>query len=186
MNGPRITAALSRGVSSILARMGLRGWVALILAILVIAALAVARLIERPEERDGKAKVAAPTQPLPHDGDAAQGTAMQPSASPAAQQVLDVGTGFVRELIRHPAGETAAGWHARLLPFTTETLATELSNADPEGMPAGKVTGKAFGQALSPTYTVVTVPTSNGNIVAECVLADDVWLVDRFYAGSKQ
>lgn len=187
MSGPRITAAIGRGVSAFLARLGLRGWIALILAVLVIAALGVARLIDRVPESGDKAKVAVPSASLPHDGDAAAGTAMQPSAMPLSQAAVNTATAFVRELILHPTGETAQGWVSRLTPYITPTLAAELASSDPLGIPASKVTGKARGESLSTTYATVTVPTNNGDIVAECLLVDGVWQVDRFYsAGSKR
>lgn len=169
--------------SELLQRVTWRGWTALILAVLVILALTIARLLDDPSDKDNSesrstktdTQYASPT--LPHDGDAAGGHDNQPEKVQAPQAAIDVAEAFVREWATHPENETPDQWWSRVSPYAHPDLAKKLRHVDPSRIPATKVLGVPRVVDTSETNTELRFRTDAAPVLITCVLIGGVWTV---------
>lgn len=161
-------------------KLGPRVWIAGALAVLVAGAVLIAKLID--DDDPGKRDRGSSSTSLPHDGDAEAGENARPGVVAAPQPAIDVAMGFVRAWV-NPAG-TREQWHQRVTQYTEPALSQQLSETDPENVPARKVLGDGEGYAPNPTSAVVAVRTDAGNVVVTCIAVDGGWRVASFYLRS--
>ena len=165
--------------------LGARGTVALVLAVIVVGAVAVARLAGRApqahtEVQPGLASSEAPAalatlSPGPGSGDDGVSTtaASTPRADPAARKVA---TNFLTAWLRSYLN--AAAWHAGVAPFSTEALAAKLDGVDPAGVPATRTTGAAEVTPQGVGLVEVMFPVDSGEVRLRVLRVNGAWLVD--------
>jgi len=88
-----------------------------------------------------------------------------------------VATTFATEWVR-TAGVTAARWRASLLALSTDRLDAELANANPQTVPADRVTGTPSLTDRAASFVQASVPTDAGTLVLSLLATDGRWQVD--------
>jgi hypothetical protein len=96
------------------------------------------------------------------------------------QPALTVATSFAEQWIN--TNRSASAWRAALKPLSTKTLTSELEQADPESVPAKRITGAALTQVLAETSVDIVFPTDAGKLRLRLVFVsgnpEGHWLVD--------
>jgi hypothetical protein len=96
------------------------------------------------------------------------------------QLALTVATSFAEQWIN--TNRSASAWRAALKPLSTKTLTTELEQADPESVPAKRLTGAAVTQVNAETSIDIIFPTDAGKLRLRLVFVPGTqeghWLVD--------
>jgi hypothetical protein len=96
------------------------------------------------------------------------------------QPALIIATSFAEQWIN--INRSASAWRAALKPLSTKTLTTELEQADPQSVPAKRITGAAVTQVNAETSVDVVFPTDAGKLRLRLVFVpgtpDGHWLVD--------
>jgi hypothetical protein len=96
------------------------------------------------------------------------------------QPALAVATSFAQQWINK--NRSAQAWRAALQPFSTKALTTELEQADPESVPAQRITGAAITVVNAETSVDIVFPTDAGKLRLRLVFVPGTpeghWLVD--------
>ena len=84
---------------------------------------------------------------------------------------------FAKAWLGRP-GMTTEEWQAGLRPLSTPALREKLTGAEPESVPAEKVTGPPTMRERTETFVELLLPLDTGGLRLELVTSDDGWLVD--------
>ena len=172
-----------RGYSyaSALRRLGLRYGISLGLVVVVIVVIVVARARSHSTGSlvTGRADggLVPSTSPIPDDGVASVPAPQPPSTSPGSATPQAVATTFATDWLRH-AGVTAARWRAALAALSTDRLDGELADADPQTVPADRITGPVTLTDHAASFVVANVPTDAGTLTLSLLATGGRWQVD--------
>jgi phage-related tail fiber protein len=168
-------------VRALLRRLGARHGIALGAIVVIVGVLVIARMGGNPTGSlvtGGTDRGLVPSgSPAPDDGAASVPAPQPPTTSPGASTPQDVAMRFATAWLHH-TGVTAATWRAVLAPMSTARLGGELTNADPETVPANNITGPVSLTDHSATYVEADVPTDSGTLVLSLLAAHGQWRVD--------
>lgn len=159
-----------------LGRFGVRGGVAVGLAILVLAAGALARLAgggARPNEYSEGTQPASTVDPTAGD-DGEVGTS--PSAYPDDAAVRAAAATFTEVWLRRDLSPKE--WHSRVALLATASLTESLEGADPTGVPATRMVGEPRLVLRADRYSQVAVPVDTGTVLLGLLKRGGWWLVD--------
>ncbi|MGB2569349.1 hypothetical protein ACPFP2_12980 [Micromonospora citrea] len=176
--------AMRRALESLFRRvLRSRIGVAAGIAVLVLGVLGTARLVAGPADPT-EGLSSRPREPIttvdPHEGDdgvIATPVPQSPRTRPGELTPEQIATRFTAAWLGGPA-TTAEKWQAGLLPLSTSGLTEKLAGADPQGVPAEKVTGAVTLRPRTESFTEVLVPLETGRLRLELVAPDGRWLVD--------
>jgi hypothetical protein len=158
--------------------------VALVIAVLVFGVIGAARLVSGPvDPTTGLSN--RPREPIstvdPQAGDdgllSSETSAPSPAARPGEPTPQQLATRFTTAWLTGP-GSSAADWLARLQPMSTPALTEKLTGADPERVPARRVTGQVTLQPRTESFVQALIPLDNGRLRLDLVAPDGRWLVD--------
>jgi hypothetical protein len=163
----------------LLRRVGFRYGVSV--GVLVVVALVV--IIARAAGHPATSLVTsgAPNVPVasgsPDDGSATVPSPVAPLTSPGAATPQQVATAFTRAWLHH-TGVTAKTWLASLTPYVTDRLAGQLTSADPETVPASRITGPVALTPHAADWVEVAVPVDGGALDLSLRATGGHWAVD--------
>ncbi len=104
-------------------------------------------------------------------------TLKQPAAGKPA---IDVATAFANQWINNK--RSADAWRSALKALSTKALTAELDQADPESVPAQRLTGPPTSEVNAETSVDIVFPTDAGKLRLRLVylpgMTDGHWLVD--------
>ncbi|MEU8084216.1 hypothetical protein AB0B57_11440 [Micromonospora sp. NPDC049101] len=157
--------------------------IALAIGLVVVGVLGGARLISHPVDSadglssrpDGPITTVDPT--TGDDGLLNSGALPSPVTSPGARTPEQTADRFAAAWLGRP-GMTADQWQAGLQPLSTPALREKLTGAEPESVPAEKVTGPPTMQERTETFVEMLLPLDSGRLRLELVTSDGGWLVD--------
>ncbi|MCW3840956.1 hypothetical protein ONA70_12690 [Micromonospora yasonensis] len=158
--------------------------VALVIAVLVFGVIGAARLISGPvDPTTGLSN--RPREPIstvdPEAGD--DGVLSSPTAVPSPKTrpgeptPAQMAARFTNAWLGGP-GSRAEDWLARLKPMSTPALTEKLTGADPERVPAQRVTGQVTVRPRTESFVQALIPLDNGQLRLDLVAMDGRWLVD--------
>ncbi|GAA5196974.1 hypothetical protein GCM10023322_67160 [Rugosimonospora acidiphila] len=119
----------------------------------------------------------ATTSQQPDDGVAGSPTPPAPSTSPGAPDPQTVANSFTRAWLHH-TGVTAQQWFDGIAPYSTDTLKSELTGADPATVQASSVSGDPSIVDRSESYVEIVIPLDAGTLTLGLAADDGRWLVD--------
>jgi hypothetical protein len=158
--------------------------IAVVLAVVVLAVVGIARLAapgERPAggiRVDATADVPSPVDPTAgDDGEVTPPPAENPVTSPGAAAPETVAMSFASAWLDH-RGVDGPAWLARLRPFATAGLVEDLTDVDPVGVPADRITGTLQLIPRSSSLVEVTLPVDSGELRLRLLAENGRWLVD--------
>lgn len=158
-------------------------WImALALAVIVVAIVALARIVAGPAPDPvlNAGDNPAPSISVePHGDDSVTSTdpPAAPKVSPGTPRPEAVAYAFASAWADHN-DVSAKEWRNRLLPHATEDLSNRLSDTDPETIPADRVTGEPALTPIGDQLVEVRVATDAGELRLGLVAPDGRWLVD--------
>jgi len=161
---------------SALARLGVRGTVALGLAIFVLVIVGVARLAGggvEPQLNNAAPRTAPTVDPT--DGDDGE-VAATPSAFADDGAVRRAAKDFTEAWLRRTLSATA--WHASIAAFATLALARKLDGVDPRGVPATRALGEPTLSLRTNAFAQASIPVDTGTLVLNLLKQDGRWRVD--------
>lgn len=165
----------------LLHRLGLRYGIGLGLVVVVIVVIVVARWAGHSTGSlvQGRADggLVPSTSQIPDDGVASVPEPQPPSTSPGSATPQAVATSFATDWLRH-TGVTAAGWRAALATLSTDRLDRELADADPQTVPADRITGPIALTDHAASFVVAEVPTDAGTLTLSLLATGGRWQVD--------
>jgi hypothetical protein len=157
--------------------------IAVVIAALVFGIIGAARLVSGPADPTAGLSNR-PTEPIttvdPQAGDdgvlssAAPASPKTRPGEPTPEQIADR---FTTAWLAGP-GSNGADWAARLRPLSTPALTDKLDGADPESVPAQRMTGAVTLRARTDAFVEALIPLDNGRLRLELVAPDGRWLVD--------
>ncbi|GAA0815438.1 hypothetical protein [Spirilliplanes yamanashiensis] len=174
---------MQRGLQTFLTGFFRSRWiVAVALAVIVVAIVALARLLAGPAPArvlDAGDRPAPSISVDPHGDDSVTSTDPPPApkVSPGTARPEAVGYAFASAWADHN-DVSAKEWRDRLLPHVTKDLAGKLADTDPESIPADRVTGEPALTSLGSQLVEVRVATDAGELSLQLVAPDGRWLVD--------
>ncbi|MFU8852747.1 hypothetical protein ACNAW0_17430 [Micromonospora sp. SL1-18] len=157
--------------------------VALVIAALVFGVIGAARLVSGPIDP------AAGLSNRPHepistadpeagdDGVASSPAAPTPSTRPGDLPPEQAAGRFTTAWLSGP-GSSANDWQERMRPLSTPALTEKLTDADPERVPARRVTGQVTLRPRTESFVEALIPLDNGQLRLELVAPAGHWLVD--------
>ena len=159
-------------------RLGVRGTLVLVLAILVAAVVGIARLVgdaaPRREPAPDSAAETVPSTVDPTEGyDGVAATPTPPSDDPAVRAAAN---SFMKAWLR--ADLSAQAWHDGIAKLSTDDLVDKLDGVDPATVPATRTTGTVEIVAKQADFAQVNVPVDSGTVSLRLRQADGRWLVD--------
>jgi hypothetical protein len=163
-------------VRSLLDRIGIRVGAAIGLAVLVLVVVGVAQMMG-----DGAPPPVMLTgdQP-PTTVDATEGDDGEVAPAPTAYaddaEVRDAALAFATAWIKREL--TPQAWHVGVSAHATDQLAESLTDVDPAGVPATRLTGLPTIGLRTDLFAQVGVPADSGRLVLTLLKQDDEWLVD--------
>jgi hypothetical protein len=167
--------------SALLRRLGFRYGISLGLVVVVIVVIVVARAVNHSTGslvRPGAdAGLVPSTSPIPDDGVASVPALQPPSTSPGAATPQTVATRFAKAWLRH-TGVTAAAWRSSLTALSTDRLDGELADADPQTVPADRITGSIALTDHVASFVEADVPTDGGTLTLSLLATGGRWQVD--------
>jgi hypothetical protein len=162
-------------------RLGLRYGISLGLMVVVVVVIVVARAGHHSTGslvRNGSDRGLVPsTSPVPDDGVASVPAPQPPSTRPGAAPPQTVATRFAIGWLRHD-GVSAATWRASLTVLSTDRLDGELADADPQTVPADRITGPVTFTDHAASFVEADVPTDAGTLVLSLLATQGTWQVD--------
>ena len=167
--------------AALLRRLGLRYGISLGLVVVVVVVIVVARaghhstgsLVSGGADRG----LVPSTSPIPDDGVESVPGPQPPSTSPGGATPQTVATTFATDWLRH-TGVTAAGWRASLAALSTNRLDGELADADPQTVPADRITGPVTLTDHAAAFVEADVPTDAGTLTLSLLATGGRWQVD--------
>jgi len=165
-------------VRTLLRKLGPRYGISIGVLLVVGTVLLVGRLVSHPSHSlltDGKATLPAATGPS-DDGSVAVPSVVPPVTSPGAATPQKVASEFAAAWLR--TGISAGAWRAALDAHATQRLAGELADADPQTVPATRVTGALAVTEHTSSWVEVAIPMDTGTLRLSLLAHDGVWAVD--------
>jgi hypothetical protein len=172
-----------------LRQLGARQRISVGLILLVIAIVAVAKLLPH-NKADSLIQTATPTGPsasstqpaLPAPAATAPSgpllhSPVRPVTSGGASTPKQVAAAFTTAWLHHD-GVSASAWLRAVTKYTTTALAAQLVDADPANVPADRTTGSATVVNDTATACQVRVPTDTGMLLLSMQRVSGRWLVD--------
>ncbi|MET8909337.1 hypothetical protein [Micromonospora sp. NPDC004551] len=158
--------------------------VALVIAVLVFGVIGAARLVSGPVDTTTGLSTR-PSQPIstvdPHAGDdgvlSSPPAAVSPKTRPGEDTPEQTASRFTAAWLTGP-GSSGEAWQSRLRPLSTPALIEKMGGADPETVPARRVTEAVTLRARTESFVEALVPLDNGRLRLELVAPDGRWLVD--------
>lgn len=158
--------------------------IALVITVLVFGVIGAARLVSGPV--DPAAGLSnRPHEPIstvdPEAGD--DGVLSSPTSAPSPQtrpgelKPEQTAARFTTAWLSGP-GSSGKDWLARLKPMSTPALTEKLTGADPERVPAQRVTGQVTLRPRTEFFVQALIPLDNGQLRLDLVAPDGRWLVD--------
>lgn len=164
---------------TLLRKLGPRYGISLGALLLVAVVLLVGRLVGSPSHplvnNGAKASLPAATGPS-DDGSVAVPSAVSPVTSPGAATPQQVASEFATAWLRSDL--SAAAWRTALDAHATSRLASELADADPQTVPATRVTGALALTEHTSSWVEVAIPMDSGTLRLSLLARDGVWAVD--------
>jgi len=99
----------------------------------------------------------------PDDGAVTTPSPVAPLTSPGAAKPQKVATQFATAWLHH-TGVTAKDWLASLTPYVTDRLAGQLADADPQTVPASRITGSIAITPHAADWVEIAVPMDGGTV----------------------
>lgn len=158
--------------------------VALVIAVLVFGVIGAARLVSGPVDPTvGLSN--RPREPIstvdPEAGDdgllSGPTVAPSPRTRPGEPTPEQTAAGFTTVWLSGP-GSSGVDWLARLKPFSTPALTEKLVGADPERVPAQRMTGQVTLLPRTESFVQALITLDNGQLRLDLVAPDGRWLVD--------
>ena len=170
----------------VLRQLGVRQRISLGALVLVAAILVIARLVPHHEPDSLVQRITVtgtgapvieptsvpsviPSGPLLH-------SPVPPTRRPGTATPQSVARAFTNVWLHHD-GVTAAAWWRAVAPYTTGTLTTELSQTDPQNVPANRITGAVTIVDDTTDTCLAQVPTDTGTLGLTMTLVHGGWLV---------
>lgn len=157
--------------------------VAVAIAVLVFGVLGAARLVSGPVDptlglSNGPREPITTVDPeAGDDGVLSSAAPRSPKTRPGELTPEQTASRFTTAWLDGP-GSTSDEWQARLRPLSTATLTEKLTGADPESVPARRVTGELTLRPRTEAFVEAVIPLDNGRLRLELVAPDGRWLVD--------
>lgn len=165
----------------LLRRLGVRYGIGLGLVVVVIVVIVVARSRGHSTgslvQGGADGGLVPSTSQIPDDGVASVPAPQPPSTSPGGATPRALATTFATDWLRH-TGVTAAGWRAALAALSTDRLDRELADADPQTVPADRITGPVALTDHAASFVVADVPTDAGTLTLSLLATGGRWQVD--------
>ncbi|MGR6322559.1 hypothetical protein [Micromonospora soli] len=158
--------------------------VALVIAALVFGVIGAARLVSGPiDPAAGLSN--RPSEPIstvdPEAGDdgvlSSPPATVSPKTRPGELRPEQAAGRFTTAWLTGP-GSNGDDWRARLRPLSTPALTEKLDGADPESVPARRVTGPVTLRPRTESFVEALIPLDDGQLRLELVAPDGRWLVD--------
>ncbi|WP_446217291.1 hypothetical protein [Micromonospora sp. IBHARD004] len=157
--------------------------VAVVIAVVVFGVIGAARLVSGPvDPSTGLSN--RPREPIStvdpeagDDGVLSSPAPPRPKTRPGELTPEQAASRFTTAWLAGP-GSSGDDWQARLRPMSTPALTEKLTGADPESVPARRVTGQVTLRPRTESFVEVLVPLDNGRLRLELVAPDGRWLVD--------
>ena len=166
---------------ALLRRLGPRYGVSLGLILLVVVIVVIARLgghVGSSLVTTGGGGGVLPTASgLPDDGGVDSSAPVPPSTSPGAATPQTVATDFTTAWLHH-IGVSGAAWLKAVDRYATERLVGQLADADPQTVPANRITGPLAVTDHSASWVEVAVPTDAGTLTLSLLADQGRWQVD--------
>lgn len=166
---------------ALLRRLGPRYGISLGLILLVALFVVIARLgghVGSSLVTTGGGGGALPTASVPpDDGDVGSPAPVPPSTSPGAATPQTVATEFTTAWLHH-MGVSSAAWLKAVDTHATERLIGQLADADPQTVPASRITGPLLVTDHSASWVEVAVPTDTGTLTLSLLADRGRWKVD--------
>ncbi len=163
--------------------IGLRYGVGLGLIALVVAVIAVAKVLpHRDLGANSGVTISVTSSPIPSissepdDGLTSFAPPPPPSTSPRAATPTTVATDFAHTWLRHD-GVTEAAWYQAITSYCTPDLAAQFDGVDPSDVPATRVVGTPTSTYFASTYVQISIPMDGGTLVLGLTGPNGVWLV---------
>ncbi|MFG2055373.1 hypothetical protein ACGFI9_15240 [Micromonospora sp. NPDC048930] len=158
--------------------------VALVIAALVFGVIGAARLVSGPVDPTAGLSNR-PREPIstvdPEAGDdgllSSPTSVPSPKTRPGEPTPEQMATRFTTAWLSGP-GSSGDDWLARLKPMSTPALTDKLTGADPERVPAQRVTGQVTLRPRTESFVQALIPLDNGQLRLDLVAPDGRWLVD--------
>jgi hypothetical protein len=158
--------------------------VALVIAILIFGVIGAARLVSGPVDPTAGLSNR-PHEPIstvdPETGDdgvlSSPISAPSPKTRPGEPTPEQMAARFTTAWLSGP-GSTSEDWLARLKPMSTPALIEKLTGADPERVPAQRVTGQVTLRPRTESFVQALISLNNGQLRLDLVAPDGRWLVD--------
>ncbi len=158
--------------------------VALVIAVLVFGVIGAARLVSGPVDPTAGLSDR-PREPIstvdPEAGDdgvlSTPASAPSPKTRPGEPTPEQTATRFTTAWLSGP-GSSGDAWLARLKPMSTPALTDKLTGADPERVPAQRMTGQVTLRPRTESFVQALIPLDNGQLRLDLVAPDGRWLVD--------
>lgn len=158
--------------------------IAVVIAVLVFGVIGAARLVAGPVgPSTGLSN--RPREPIstadPEAGDdgvlSSPPAAVSPKTRPGELSPEKAAGRFTTVWLTGP-GSSGDDWQARLRPLSTPALTEKLDSADPESVPARRMTGQVTLRPRTESFVEALIPLDNGQLRLELVAPDGRWLVD--------
>ncbi|GAA4933241.1 hypothetical protein [Actinoplanes utahensis] len=158
-----------------------RWGIALVIGAIVLAVVGIGRLFSdgRTDPPLGNSKPIPAISIDPSDDDSVLSSEPPPTprTSPGGAQPEAVAYAFASAWVGND-GITAKKWLSRLQPNATKSLADQLHDVDPAGVPAERVVGRPTLVTINSTLVNANVTMDSGELVLRLVAPDGKWLVD--------
>nr|WP_296072116.1 hypothetical protein [uncultured Actinoplanes sp.] len=159
-----------------------RWGVAVVLAVIVLAVVALGRLLSGGDSSSPPVGAGSPAPAVsvdPAEDDSVIDTAPPPSptTSRGRAQPEAVAYAFASAWVDHK-NVSAKTWRDRLLPNSTKDLGDELDGVDPAGVPADRVVGRPTLVPVSATVVNAVITMDSGKLSLRMVSPDGHWVVD--------
>jgi hypothetical protein len=158
-----------------LARLGVRGGLAIGLVVVVVVVVGVAKLIGG---RDTPIQLSQPTSTVSVDPTAGDDAEVVPTATTYSDDLAVRATAksFATAWLRRDL--TPAAWHEGIAKLTTSSLSQSLDGVDPRGVPATRLVGDPNVVFRTDLYAQVSIPVDTGTLTLNLLKQHDRWLVD--------
>ncbi|SCL14747.1 hypothetical protein GA0070624_0512 [Micromonospora rhizosphaerae] len=175
---------MRRGVEFLVTRvLRSRLGIAVAIAIVVFGVIGAARLVSGQSD-PASGLSSRPREPITtvdpeagDDGVLATAAPPSPKTRPGEPTPEQAAGRFTTAWLAGP-GSTGDEWHGRLRPLSTSALTEKLTGADPESVPARRMTGQVTLRPRTASFVEALIPLDNGRLRLELVAPDGRWLVD--------
>jgi len=161
---------------SALARLGIRGAVALGLALLVLVIVGIAKLVGGAGEQGLRSSGPRPTPTVPPTAGDDGEVAATPSAYADDAVIRRTASDFATAWLRRNLSATA--WHSGIAALSTPALGQKLEGVDPSGVPARRALGLPNLVLRTEAFARVTILVDTGTLSLNLLKQGGRWLVD--------